>query len=345
MDTTRILQVAKNALSVGMPCFLLSFNFTISLTLVLRENIPGMVGGSFPFLLSMVLSLNYFPVVHALSELNLLTSDLSQLAISCAILHKTIGWLSVALTSAIIKSDKGPAVCWIIKINPEGKPVKEIYVLAIGALVMGFLSDAIGTTYLLGALLMGLIIPPGPPLGIAIIERFELVIFHFFLPFFYIRIGQYTNLSSIQNGSRLISFEIIIGASYLGKFVGSLLIWVFIKASIPNAVIFSCILSLKGIMDLIFILRWRIRKLIDKDTFTLAMLTHTAVTAVRTPLISLYYTPYRKLEITQSMEDRMRTLCTTPVNSELRKNLMENTPITQHKIYVENSKSGEKPRP
>lgn len=108
MDTTRILQVAKNALSVGMPCFLLSFNFTISLTLVLRENIPGMVGGSFPFLLSMVLSLNYFPVVvHALSELNLLTSDLSQLAISCAILHKTIGWLSVALTSAIIKSDKG----------------------------------------------------------------------------------------------------------------------------------------------------------------------------------------------------------------------------------------------
>lgn len=107
MDTTRILQVAKSALSVGMPCFLLSFNFTISLTLVLRENIPGMVGGSFPFLLSMVLSLNYFPVVHALSELNLLTSDLSQLAISCAILHKTIGWLSVALTSAIIKSDKG----------------------------------------------------------------------------------------------------------------------------------------------------------------------------------------------------------------------------------------------
>lgn len=107
MDTTRILQVAKNALSVGMPCFLLSFNFTISLTLVLRENIPGMVGGSFPFLLSMVLSLNYFPVVHALSELNLLTSDLSHLAISCAILHKTIGWLSVALTSAIIKSDKG----------------------------------------------------------------------------------------------------------------------------------------------------------------------------------------------------------------------------------------------
>lgn len=108
MDTTRILQVAKNAFSVGMPCFLLSFNFTISLTLVLRENIPGMVGGSFPFLLSMVLSLNYFPVVvHALSELNLLTSDLSQLAISCAILHKTIGWLTVALTSAIIKSDKG----------------------------------------------------------------------------------------------------------------------------------------------------------------------------------------------------------------------------------------------
>lgn len=47
--------------------------------------------------------------------------------------------------------------------------MKEIYVLAIGALVMGFLSDAIGTTYLLGALLMGLIIPPGPPLGIAII--------------------------------------------------------------------------------------------------------------------------------------------------------------------------------
>lgn len=284
MDATRILGVAKNAMSIGMPCFLLSFIFTISLTLMLRENIPGMAGGSFPFHLSMTLCLNYLPViVHALSELDLLTSDLGQLAISCAVLNEIIGWLTVALTSAINKSDKGvfmktelsilalflvtifvlqPVVRWIVKTTPEGKPVKEIYILAmvIGALVMGFLSDAIGTTCLPGALLMGLIIPPGPPLGIAIIERFELIISHFFLPFFYIRIGQFTNLSSIQNGSGLISFVIIIGASYLGKFVGALLICVFIKASIQNAVIFSCILSLKGAVDFILILRWRIRK-------------------------------------------------------------------------------------
>lgn len=59
-------------------------------------------------------------------------------------------------------------------------------------------------------------------------------------------------------------------------------------------------------------------QLIDEETFTLAVLTHTAVTAVLTTLISLYYTPHRKLEITQSMEDRMGTLGTTPVNRELR---------------------------
>ncbi|KAL5822665.1 hypothetical protein ACOSQ3_020581 [Xanthoceras sorbifolium] len=69
-----------------------------------------------------------------------------------------------------------PLMLWIVKNTPEGKPVKSIYrLILVVLLIIAMLSDAGGTHYLTGAQIVGLIIPAGPPLGSALVEKSELI--------------------------------------------------------------------------------------------------------------------------------------------------------------------------
>lgn len=65
------------------------------------------------------------------------------------------------------------------KKTPEGEPVREIYVVLItlvGALIMGFLSDAKGLNFNAGAQMLEYIIPEGPPLASILVEKAELFV-------------------------------------------------------------------------------------------------------------------------------------------------------------------------
>lgn len=286
MDAARIVRMAKNEWHIGIMCLVVTFTFSYSIAYSLSSYIPGMADGAFTFVLSAITSLTYFPVVaQSVTELNLLTSELGRLSMSTAIFNELIGWFSLALspllrdqTTEVINTELSmlalalftffilrPAVMWIVKTTPEGKPVKEIYIIAIllGVLIMATLSDLGGFSYLPGVVLMGLIIPAGPPLGSAITERCEVVITNFFMPIFFIRIGQLTDIYTIINWTQFVAFESVIFGAYIGKLAASLLCMVFIKTSLKNAFLFSCILNLKGMMDLVVVLRWRVRKVIN----------------------------------------------------------------------------------
>ena len=78
-----------------------------------------------------------------------------------------------------------PTILWIIKTTPDGKAVNQNHVIAIliQDLVMGAITDALGMSFLTGIMLMGLIIPNGPHLGAAIVEKAELIVNGFFCPF------------------------------------------------------------------------------------------------------------------------------------------------------------------
>lgn len=57
---------------------------------------------------------------------------------------------------------------------------------------------------------------------------------------------------------------------------------------------------------------------VDPQCFTQLVLTYLVMTAILTPLISVFYKPRVTMQVTPSMESRMRTLATTPLNTELR---------------------------
>ncbi|KAK3229761.1 hypothetical protein Dsin_001642 [Dipteronia sinensis] len=315
MDKSRILPTAKKSWHVGLTCFVVPWAISIFVYYQLQDNIPGIVKGNFPIVLLALSCLSFIPVIaHALEELNLLTSELGNLAISSATVHEIIGW---CLTSLAILT-QGPtqgAAGWMMGVNkntPEGKPVNGTYVRAIllAPLITGVLSD--------GALIMGLIIPAGPPLGSQLVEKCELILSEILLPFLYIRIGLLTNVYSITNRDAFSYLHMTLVSGYLGKVAGSLLSMLFFKTSLRNAFLLAFIMNIKGVLELTISMRWRMYKYVDEPTYTAFVLSNVLVSAIMAPLIQIFYKPQTRLGGSDSTEICTRTVQATPHVSQLR---------------------------
>ncbi|TXG50041.1 hypothetical protein EZV62_025916 [Acer yangbiense] len=289
MDKSRILPTAKKSWHVGLACFVVPWAVSVFVYYQLQDNIPGIVKGNFPILLLALSCLSFIHVIaHALGELNLLTSELGNLAISSTTVHEIIGWCllsPVMLTQGPTQGAAGrmmgvktdlsllalilfsifvlrPLILQVIKNTPEGKPVNGNYVRAIllAPLITGVLSDVLGSTFFPGALIMGLIIPAGPPLGSQLVEKCELILSEILLPFLYIRIGLLTNVYSITNRNAFSYFHMTLASGYLGKVAGSLLSMLFFKTSLRNAFLLAFILNIKGVLELTISVRFRMLK-------------------------------------------------------------------------------------
>ncbi|KDO68845.1 hypothetical protein CISIN_1g042567mg [Citrus sinensis] len=162
------------------------------------------------------------------------------------------------------------------------------------------------------------VIPAGPPLGSALVEKSEVVIRNFFLPFLFIRIGLLTDIFSIKDWKAFVSLGMILVAAYLGKVWGSLLSLIWFKTSTRNDLLFGCFLNIKGIIELLVFLRWIIYKPIDVQTFSTLVLFNLVLTAIVTPLISIFYKPRKRLDRISKIDNCIRTLQSTLPNSELR---------------------------
>ncbi|KAJ0101499.1 hypothetical protein Patl1_06691 [Pistacia atlantica] len=199
IDTVMTINMAKGIWKLSLIVLMIPFIVTMTLTGLLIRYIPGLTPGPFIYFFSMLLSSSYFTsTANAVGDLDLPTSDLGRLALACSIFHELIGWGNMALgimisggsKSAVIKAEISmfglllfvlfivrPAVKMIIRRTPEEKPVKTEYIIGIFILtvVVSIVSDHIGSSFVAGALLMGLVIPAGPPLGSALVEKSDLV--------------------------------------------------------------------------------------------------------------------------------------------------------------------------
>ncbi|KAJ0046400.1 hypothetical protein Pint_06591 [Pistacia integerrima] len=253
------------------------------LTSLLVGYMPGVTPGPFIYFFSIILTSSYFSsTAHAIGDLNLVNSELGRLALACAIFHELVGWCNMALGIFLSGDDKymiikaevfliavllfvffiaRPAVMMIIRSTPEGKPVNKEYIigLLILTLVVSVMSDLLGSSYITGALMMGSIIPAGPPLGSALVEKTEVIISDIFLPFFHIRMGQNVNISTITNWQQFFVLESILVTAYLSKILASMLAFIVFKKSLRDSLLFGFILNFKGMPDYVLTGGWRVR--------------------------------------------------------------------------------------
>jgi len=153
-------------------------------------------GGIMVAMLSHTLS-QFATIVSLLSELQIQNSEVGRLSLSsplvCDILttiisanfialHTSFDWIAVFknmillyILIALIPLVCKPIMFWIIQHTPEGRLVKDsyIYVIISMVFVLGILSVKINQLFGLGAFILGLSVPEGPPLGSALVKKLQ----------------------------------------------------------------------------------------------------------------------------------------------------------------------------
>lgn len=147
-------------------------------------------------------------ITYFLSELNILNSEFGRLALSASVINDILGvsfivlayslgtyknishstayidLIAVIIFFLLVFFVVKPFVEWIVQQTPEDKPVANIYVHAVILTVLGsaVYSTVFHMKYLLGPVMIGLVIPEGPPLGSTLEAKYEKLTLNLFLP-------------------------------------------------------------------------------------------------------------------------------------------------------------------
>ncbi|XP_030931285.1 cation/H(+) antiporter 15-like [Quercus lobata] len=294
-----------------------------------------------PFFIASFVSLTFFPVVaYSLDELNILTSELGHLSLSATIVSDLMQWFFVLLVAIfkqanleqaieafvstfilVLISIYGirPALVSIIKKTPEGKLIDETYVVLIllGALFMGFTTDFLGSSILYGPIILGFIVPDGPPLGSILVEKGECFVSEFLLPLLFVRVGYELDVRAMGDLRTAFTFMAILFAGYFAKFLGVFLASLSFKLRPRTAFLLGLIMNNKGIIEIVIYFRWKRIKYIDEQTFAVLMFSSLAMTAIIAPFTGMLYKPRVRLASSHK-QTRLKTIQTTPGASEFR---------------------------
>lgn len=290
MDVGMIKKTGHKAIAIGISSAAVPLVCGVFAAVVCSRflHIPG----KNVFVLVGTHSVTSFAVVSSLlQDLKLLNSELGRLGLSSALIRDVI---NVILTSTnnFVRDFNGkgvatfkifmdiavnigfvlaivfiirPALYWIVRRTPAGKPVKDVYVYAIFVLFLlsARLSHMLGQGFL-GPFILGLAVPVGPPLGSALVKKLECIVSGVFLPVFVSVCAIKVDLSGIAYDGKLLMLDTILmvltfGSNVLSSFVPSLIC----KMPFRDALALGFIMSSKGIVDLDYYALFRDFKVIN----------------------------------------------------------------------------------
>ncbi|XP_040994224.1 cation/H(+) antiporter 3-like [Juglans microcarpa x Juglans regia] len=325
MDAGVINRVGRKSLFAGIACimFPLLVGFTVQVTLR-RYWLTAVEATGLPFETALNCLTPFPVVVYLLESLKILNSELGQLGLSAALVSDIFGSFLLWLASmAKVSREKGmmgaaisasssityvfvvvfafrPAMFWVIRQTPEGRPVKRTHLQLILMLMLfaGLLSQWFHASFLFGPLMLGLAVPDGPPLGSAIIRKFYYFNQDVFLPLFVTTCAMRTDLRLIKFNDSFMTFNVLlIFFTFSAKMIAPMVPLLYTKMPLNDALALALILSSKGEIHLALNTQFR-------DTEPQAIQTGPALTlsniaillnAVIAPVLVKYlYDPSRK---------------------------------------------------
>ncbi|KAM3380401.1 cation/H(+) antiporter 4 isoform X1 [Capsicum galapagoense] len=263
-----------------------------------------------------------FPVISfLLKDLGLLNSELGRLALSSALISDLFGVTINAISALVVTGATytlerafkdamllivfiivvifvfRPLMIWVVKRTPEGRPVKDLYILLIvlAVLLSGVFSDWFEQTVLLGPIIFGLAIPEGPPLGSTLVDKLDPFASSFLLPIFVSLMSLRTNLSAINPSSSYTFANIVLlCVASLSKILACLLPMLYCKMPLNDAAAISLIMSTRGVVDLATYSFLRDNKVINQASFAFMVIT-TAISSIFVQImVKWLYDPSRK---------------------------------------------------
>ncbi|GMH11216.1 hypothetical protein Nepgr_013057 [Nepenthes gracilis] len=292
---------------------------------------------------AVTMPLAHFPVVACLlSDLDLLNSELGRLSLSSTLTGELVSISVIMLiTLATTGARKGlsqviiqsvstvgfvltgvfvmrPFMKWIIKRTPKGRPVKELYVMAV---FLTMLLGAAGTSLagqfvLLGAFIVGALVPDGPPLGSALVDKFGSFSAGILEPFFVTTSVMRADFSNLSWRSKLSRQHVLLAfTGFSTKIIICLLCGLCNNMAIDDALALGFIMCSKGIVDLggFILVKESEGQVLSKDSFAVLIFL-SIVAAIIVPLaVKRLYIPSRKYAGYQK-----RNILHCKINDELR---------------------------
>ncbi|KAI3873605.1 hypothetical protein MKX03_035376 [Papaver bracteatum] len=235
-------------------------------------------------------------------------------------------WMSKALFFCFILFVVRPLYLWMIRNTPEGDNLKEGYVILIFLLVLvsAFYTECIGEKAFSGAVLMGLAIPVGPPIASAIVGKLEFFVTFVLLPAFFIVACYPIDVFNIHLKNFAIIELLVFICSFM-KLIAVLLPSLYCEMPFQDALSISLILNCDGIFSLLILGRLLNVKVIpiallyvysasnlylchlcdlvnftssmqwiDKESYTIIILTRAWIQMAAAPLVKRLYNPSRR---------------------------------------------------
>ena len=286
MDPNILLRSGKRAFAIGFLAFSVPYTLAGFVAFVLDHfvSLDRGVSTALPFVVSLQ-TLTAFPTVACfLDELRILNSEIGRLASSSSIVCDVCHWsilavkflahlasqrsikmsfgfiFSVSLLFVFVFFGVRPAVLWAIRQTPEGEPVKEIYVFAVlvSLMVCGFMGELIGLNAFVPCFLLGLVIPDGPPLGAALVEKLDCFVSALLMPIFFTMCGLRMDVFAIQQFKNVATIQLIVFVAFTGKIIGSALPPLFCRMPVLDAISLGLIMNSKGVVELFLLMAWKV---------------------------------------------------------------------------------------
>ncbi|KAK4272066.1 hypothetical protein QN277_020666 [Acacia crassicarpa] len=342
MDFSMILRTGRKSWIIGFTGLIFPIGIGYLMQFfVLKKALKAALGDDYPTLPTVFVShsVTSFAVVAAfLNDLKLLNSELGRLALSSALVSDVLSTSFTSFATAIISSKMGrrkiyeslgsliaaiifiplvfrPTMLWIVRNTPEGRPVKQVYIYNIVALLFGlcWLLSRSDQAFALGAFILGLSVPEGPPLGSSLVSQLELIGKSFLLPIFVTTSVMKADLSS---DSQLWSFLIIgsvVCVIHTVKISACILPSLYCKMPFKDAMALALIMNCKGVVDVGNYNSVYDRKQMHAQTYGVMMVSVMAMATFVQIAVKCLYDPARKYAGFQK-----RNIMNLKPNSDLR---------------------------
>ncbi|KAF3761285.1 hypothetical protein M406DRAFT_216239, partial [Cryphonectria parasitica EP155] len=274
--------------------------------------------GVYALFIGTALAITAFPVLcRILTDLNLLGTSVGVTVLAAGIGNDVTGWILLALCVALVNNATGLAALWALlcvvgwalflcyAVRPcfiwclrrtgslEKGPTQGMVALTLGiALVSAWFTGIIGVHPIFGAFLAGLICPHEAGFAIKLTEKIEDIVTVLFLPLYFALSGLSTNLGLLNDGITWAYVVGVIAVAFSGKIIGGTLAARFNRLEWRESLTIGCLMSCKGLVELIVLNVGLQAKILSERTFTIFVVMALVTTVSTTPLVKWLYPPW-----------------------------------------------------
>ena len=279
--------------------------------------------GTYTLFIGVATAITAFPVLcRILTELNLLQSQVGVIVLSAGVGNDIVGWILLALSVALVNAGSGITALWVFLVavayvlflvflvrpaflwflrrtrSLEDGPSQAVVGLTIlMTLASSFFTAIIGVHPIFGAFLMGVICPHESGFAIKVAEKIEDPVAVFLLPLYFALSGLSTNIGLLDNGITWAYVVGVIAVAFFGKFIGGTLAAKACKMVWRESFTIGCLMSCKGLVELIVLNIGLQAKILSQRTFTIFVVMALITTFATTPLVSFLFPPWYQKKI------------------------------------------------